>query len=259
MSSSGPSSGQPVGQSSAARLRGEVTLADGSVVPLDRALSQQQLQQLIGSPPTAAAVAAVDPAAKLLALNRACKAELSTLHKQMNALQRTVARDLEATRRDALAAAGAAKAATDPSGLAVTPVGCIESCFAERNGTPRQPGLAPAARSRLRVAWGTHPAHTLAGLEGFSHVWLLFVFDRNRGGLDYTKSKVRPPRLDGAPTGVFGCRTPHRPNAIGLSLVQIERIEGGTLHLLGADLIDGTPVLDIKPYLPYAFAQTYSN
>ena len=92
-----------------------------------------------------------------------------------------------------------------------------------RNGTPRQPGLARAARSRLQVTWGNHPAHTTAGLEAFSHVWLLFVFHNNRGD-EVVKSKAKPPRLGGAPAGIFGCRTPHRPNPIGLSLVQVARL-----------------------------------
>ena len=137
-------------------------------------------------------------------------------------------------------------------GFGVTPIGRLESCFSHRNGTPRQPGLAPSAVSKLRINWGTCPSHTLDGLSEFSHVWLIFLFDQNRGGLEVVKAKVKPPRLGGAHTGLFACRTPHRPNPIGLSLVTLERVEGDTLHLLGADLIDGTPILDVKPYIPYA-------
>lgn len=198
---------------------------------------------------------------------KAARAEISKLHRQVNALTRTVNSELAAVRRDALRAVSAVAPLTSccsdtadtpasPSppiagSYAMTPVGLIESCFVYRNGTPRQPGLARSALSRLRLRWGSHPAHTTAGLEGYSHVWLVFVFHDNRGD-GVTKSKAKPPRLDGAATGIFACRTPHRPNPIGLSLVRLDRVEGDTLHLSGADLIDGTPVLDVKPYLPYA-------
>lgn len=192
---------------------------------------------------------------------KAARAEIAKLHRQLNLLGRTVQRDLASTRRQALDAAArcglpgdGGTSAASALGGGMRPIGHIESCFVHRNGTPRQPGLASAARSRLRLCWGTMPAHTLEGLDGFSHVWLIFHFDQNRGDGHVVKSKVHPPRLDGAPTGVFACRTPHRPNPIGLSLVELESVQGDTLHLLGADLIDGTPVLDVKPYLPYADA-----
>ncbi|XP_015444606.1 tRNA (adenine(37)-N6)-methyltransferase isoform X2 [Pteropus alecto] len=85
------------------------------------------------------------------------------------------------------------------------------------------------------------------GLEQFSHVWILFVFHKN-GHLS-CKAKVQPPRLNGAKTGVFSTRSPHRPNAIGLTLAKLEKVEGGALYLSGIDMIHGTPVLDIKPYI----------
>lgn len=85
------------------------------------------------------------------------------------------------------------------------------------------------------------------GLEQFSHVWILFVFHKN-GHLS-CKAKVQPPRLNGAKTGVFSTRSPHRPNAIGLTLAKLENVEGGTVYLSGIDMIHGTPVLDIKPYI----------
>ena len=191
---------------------------------------------------------------------KAARSEITKLHRQMNALQKAVRRELAATRRAALEQASNSTtsiarpaAPSSGDGMLVTPVGHIESCFVNRNGTPRQPGLAPAARSRLQLKWGTAPAHTLDGLEQFSHVWLLFLFHRNRGD-EVVKAKVQPPRLGGERTGVFACRTPHRPNPIGLSLVRLERVDGETLHLHGADLIDGTPILDVKPFLPYADA-----
>lgn len=85
------------------------------------------------------------------------------------------------------------------------------------------------------------------GLEQFSHVWILFVFHKN-GHLS-CKAKVQPPRLNGAKTGVFSTRSPHRPNAIGLTLAKLEKVEGGAIYLSGIDMIHGTPVLDIKPYI----------
>nr|XP_004454024.1 tRNA (adenine(37)-N6)-methyltransferase isoform X2 [Dasypus novemcinctus] len=85
------------------------------------------------------------------------------------------------------------------------------------------------------------------GLEKFSHVWILFVFHQN-GHLSY-KAKVQPPRLNGAKTGVFSTRSPHRPNAIGLTLAKLEKVEGSAMLLSGIDMVHGTPVLDIKPYI----------
>ncbi|XP_068090427.1 tRNA (adenine(37)-N6)-methyltransferase isoform X2 [Hyperolius riggenbachi] len=84
-------------------------------------------------------------------------------------------------------------------------------------------------------------------LQFFSHVWILFVFHKN--GRLSCKAKVQPPRLNGAKTGVFSTRSPHRPNAIGLTLAKLDKIEGGTLYLSGIDMIQGTPVIDIKPYI----------
>ena len=205
----------------------------------------------------------MDDVKKLAFQLKAARSEISKLHRQMNALTRTVQQELSAVRRDALRAAAAApgmsvtrEAADDssrqqeqppasspgsvssralvaPCSYPMTPVGFIESCFVYRNGTPRQPGLASAALSKLQVRWGAHPAHTTAGIEAYSHVWLLFVFHDNRGE-EVVKSKAKPPRLHGAATGIFGCRTPHRPNPLGLSLVKLERVEGDTLHLSGA-------------------------
>ncbi len=135
------------------------------------------------------------------------------------------------------------------------PIGVIHSCFKEKFGIPRQPGLVPAARSVLGLLPPYNRAEAGRGLEGFSHIWVNFVF---HACLDAPwKPTVRPPRLGGnRRLGVFATRSTHRPNPIGLSAVELERIETGPgrvlLHLKGADLLDGTPVLDIKPYLPYS-------
>lgn len=128
------------------------------------------------------------------------------------------------------------------------PLGYIETCFKERFGTPRQPGLVPSAWGRLKLRTELNLSEALEGLEGFSHVWLVFVFHQNMNKT--VKAKIHPPRLEGEKTGVFATRTPHRPNPIGLSAVKLERVEPGVLYLSGVDLLDGTPILDIKPYLP---------
>ncbi|MGC4017340.1 MAG: tRNA (N6-threonylcarbamoyladenosine(37)-N6)-methyltransferase TrmO [Luteolibacter sp.] len=140
--------------------------------------------------------------------------------------------------------------------MEITPIGIVRSCFGGKFAVPRQPGLCPSA-------WGTLVFHeqfrdpsSVRGLEGFSHVWLIFGF---HGTADQGwQPTVRPPRLGGNQrVGVFASRSTFRPNALGLSLVRLERVEASTsegpvLHLGGLDLIDGTPIYDIKPYLPYA-------
>jgi tRNA-Thr(GGU) m(6)t(6)A37 methyltransferase TsaA len=137
------------------------------------------------------------------------------------------------------------------------PVGYVRSCYKEKFGIPRQPGLVPAARAVLELVPPYDRPEAVQGLEDFSHVWLLFVFHGIPDGA--WKPTVRPPRLGGnRRIGVFASRSMFRPNPIGLSLVELERLErdAGTvrLHLKGVDLLDGTPVLDIKPYLPYVEA-----
>jgi tRNA-Thr(GGU) m(6)t(6)A37 methyltransferase TsaA len=136
-------------------------------------------------------------------------------------------------------------------------IGILHSCFKERFGIPRQPGLVAAARGVLEL----HPPFSrlehLEGLEGFSHLWVLYVFHALPGGS--CRAKVRPPRLGGnRRMGVFSTRSVFRPNPLGLSLVELVAIEScdghGRLHLKGIDILDATPVLDIKPYLPYAEA-----
>lgn len=128
------------------------------------------------------------------------------------------------------------------------PIGYLESSYRDKFGTPRQPGLSPHAWSRLKIRADLQPEQALQGLEKFSHLWLIFVFHQNKVARYH--AKVHPPRLGGESMGVFATRSPHRPNPIGLSLVELVRVEGDSLILAGADLVDGTPILDIKPYLP---------
>lgn len=134
----------------------------------------------------------------------------------------------------------------------------IESDFREKFGIPRQSGLVPELRAKIVFEPEYRNADALRGLEGFSHIWLIWQFSKSVRE-DWSPT-VRPPRLGGnARMGVFATRSPFRPNAIGLSAVRLEAIrqepENGTVLIVsGADLLDGTPILDIKPYLPYADA-----
>ncbi|MDR6715099.1 tRNA-Thr(GGU) m(6)t(6)A37 methyltransferase TsaA [Pseudomonas hunanensis] len=133
----------------------------------------------------------------------------------------------------------------------VSPVGIVRSCFKEKFAIPRQPQLAPAARGVLELLPPFDQGDAVAGLEQVSHVWLLFLF--HQALEDKPRLKVRPPRLGGNKSmGVFATRATHRPNGIGQSVVRLEGVEPGRLLLSGIDLLDGTPVLDIKPYVPYA-------
>ncbi len=137
------------------------------------------------------------------------------------------------------------------------PVGIVRSCFPEKFGIPRQPGLVREAHARLELRAPYDRREALEGLETFSHLWLVFVFHASLQ--EAWKPTVRPPRLGGNKrVGVFASRSMFRPNPIGLSVVELERIDTGgspaCLYLKGVDLLDGTPVLDIKPYLPYVDA-----
>ena len=137
------------------------------------------------------------------------------------------------------------------------PIGVLHSPFREKFGIPRQPGLVPSVRATLELLPPFDRVEALEGLDGFSHVWLLFHFHAT--ARQAWKPTVRPPRLGGnRRVGVFASRSMFRPNPLGLSVVALERIDregdAPVLHLRGADLLDGTPVLDIKPYLPWVDA-----
>lgn len=136
------------------------------------------------------------------------------------------------------------------------PVARVSTCYPDKFGVPRQSGLVPGARARLVFEPPFRNPDAVRGLEGFSHLWLIWVFSKNvKEGWSPT---VRPPRLGGnVRMGVFATRAPFRPNPIGLSAVRLEKVElhpqdGPVLHLSGVDLVDGTPILDIKPYVPLA-------
>ena len=136
------------------------------------------------------------------------------------------------------------------------PIARIRSEFPTKFGVPRQAGLVEGLRAAVVFEPPYRVADALRGIEGFSHLWLIWEFSENRRtGWSPT---VRPPRLGGnRRLGVFATRSPFRPNPLGLSCVRLEGVElstpdGPVLWVSGADLMDGTPILDIKPYLPYA-------
>jgi len=129
-------------------------------------------------------------------------------------------------------------------------IGMIRSCYGEKFGIPRQPGLVRSATATLELLPPYNTTEALRGLDAFSHVWIIFVF--HQSARDEWKATVRPPRLGGNErVGVFASRSNFRPNPIGLSVVELLSVEGTTLKLGGGDFLDGTPVLDIKPYIPY--------
>ncbi len=146
--------------------------------------------------------------------------------------------------------------------MILDPIATVRSCFGGKFAVPRQPGLCPSAWGRLDFHPDYRSEEAIRGIEGFSHLWLIFGFHET---LDQGwKPTVRPPRLGGnRRIGVFASRSTFRPNGLGLSLVRLEGIDrtraGSPALLLGGlDLVDGTPVYDVKPYLPYAEAIHYA-
>lgn len=132
----------------------------------------------------------------------------------------------------------------------------INSDFPTKFGVPRQSGLVESLQAAVVFEPEYRSADAVRGLDAFSHIWLIWEFSESKR--DTWSPTVRPPRLGGnARMGVFATRSPFRPNPLGLSCVRLERVElhpelGPVLHVSGADLMDGTPIYDIKPYIPYA-------
>lgn len=138
-------------------------------------------------------------------------------------------------------------------------IGMLHSCFRECRGTPRQGAFAPSTRGKIVLSHKI-PADATNGLAEFSHVWVVFLFHQNtnleRNALTHAaetgrsfRCTVRPPALKGKAVGVFATRSPHRPNPIGITLVKLDAVEGRTLTISALDLVDGTPILDVKPYV----------
>lgn len=144
----------------------------------------------------------------------------------------------------------------------INPIAYIRTEFPEKFGIPRQSGLADNLRARIvfEPEYRNHDA--VRGLDGFSHIWLIWEFSANKRSC--WQPTVRPPRLGGNEhMGVFATRSPFRPNPLGLSCVSLERIdmddrEGPVIHVRGADLMDGTPIYDIKPYIKYADSRPHA-
>ncbi len=132
------------------------------------------------------------------------------------------------------------------------PIGILHSPYTNRIDAPHQATVVEGTETGEYAIATLHledwvDEQVLQDLDGFERVWLIFAFDRSQGW----KSKVKPPR-GGPKRGVFATRSPHRPNSIGLSAVELIKVKGRILYLKGVDLLDQTPVLDIKPYVPYA-------
>lgn len=127
-------------------------------------------------------------------------------------------------------------------------IGVVSSSYKERFSTPRQPSLDDPLPASIELNPGMNLDQALKDLDGFSHIWVIYWMHLNQGW----NPTVIPPRGPKVRRGLFATRAPHRPNSIGLSVVRLTGIEGRTLHIQGHDMLDGTPVLDIKPYLTYS-------
>ena len=133
----------------------------------------------------------------------------------------------------------------------IEPIGYFQAEARYAYDVPRQGAVAGQNRGVIRLNKGQDFQQALEGIEGFQRLWVLFVFDRNCGKWH---PKVQPPRHTNGKVGVFASRSPYRPNPIGISCVELERVEGLNIYIRAHDLLDGTPIVDIKPYLPYADA-----
>jgi tRNA-Thr(GGU) m(6)t(6)A37 methyltransferase TsaA len=137
-----------------------------------------------------------------------------------------------------------------PARLILDPIGVVRSPLATKVQAPRQPRAAQGTPTRIELLPGRNFEHALEDLARWELIWVIFWFHRNAGW----RPKVLPPRSTTGRKDVFATRSPHRPNPIGLSVVRLERVEGLILYIRDADLLDGTPVLDLKPYVAYTDA-----
>jgi len=134
--------------------------------------------------------------------------------------------------------------------LELQPIGIVRTAFTEKVDAPRQPRAARDVPGRIELFPGHDFEHAVEDLEGWEYLWVIYWFHLNASW----RPKVLPPRSTTGRKGVFSTRSPHRPNPIGLSAVRLDRVEGLTLHVRDVDMVDGTPVLDLKPYVPYTDA-----
>jgi tRNA-Thr(GGU) m(6)t(6)A37 methyltransferase TsaA len=143
-----------------------------------------------------------------------------------------------------------ASRATSPSRLILDPIGFVRSPLATKVQAARQPRAAAGTPARIELLPGRNFEHALEDLARWELIWVIFWFHENPGW----RPKVLPPRSTTGRKGVFATRSPHRPNPIGMSVVRLERVDGLILHIGDADMLDGTPVLDLKPYVAYTDA-----
>jgi len=137
--------------------------------------------------------------------------------------------------------------------MELKPIAFYKGPFGSKFGIPRQSALVEGVEGRIVFTPEYRVREALRGIEGFSHLWLLWGFSANKEAKGEWQPTVRPPRLGGnAAMGVWATRSPYRPNPIGLSCVKLLRVENLELVVGGADLMDGTPIFDIKPYVAYA-------
>lgn len=134
--------------------------------------------------------------------------------------------------------------------LSLEPIGFVRSSLGSKVEAARQPRAAQGTRGTIELLAGHNFDHALEDLGGWEYIWVIFWFHLNPGW----RPKVLPPRSVSGRKGVFSTRAPHRPNPLGLSAVRLEAIDGLTLHISDVDMLDGTPVLDIKPYVAYTDA-----
>src|SRR6185503_9577700 len=134
--------------------------------------------------------------------------------------------------------------------LVLEPIGYVRTELSTKVEAARQPRAGAGAEGRIELLPARNFEHALSNLAEWQFIWVLFWFDRNEGW----RPKVLPPRSRSGRKGVFATRSPHRPNPLGLSAVRLTRVDGLTLHISDVDMLDGTPVLDIKPYVAYTDA-----
>src|SRR3954465_5867377 len=139
-----------------------------------------------------------------------------------------------------------------PQQLTLDPIGYLRSSLETKVEAARQPQAAAGAEARIELLPGRNFEHALDDLAQWELIWVIFWFHLNPGW----RPKVLPPRSTTGRKGVFATRSPHRPNPIGLSVVRLDRVDGLTLHIRDVDMLDGTPVLDVKPYVSYTDSVT---
>lgn len=132
--------------------------------------------------------------------------------------------------------------------MQLKPIGFVRSCFIDKFGTPRQSLLVEESPGFIDMLPEVQPEESMLGLDQFSHFWVIYGFHLNTDKVFH--AKISPPKLEAQRMGIFASRSPHRPNPLGLSLVRLTHMSGRQLHYCGGDMVDGSPVYDIKPYLP---------